>query len=367
MSLDASATTDANGDPLSYEWTVTQRPAGSVAQVIASASAATSLTPDVDGAYEVTLIVEDGIQSVSTHVAITAYRPITTLAFEPTAAAYSRALDRVVVVGSAGLAIVDAPARTITSVAVPGTAVAVAADGLTAIVAADTKLTVVDLQTASVARVWPVAASAINDVFINDGVACAFPKDQTPIRCVDLTTGAETISNARNFSVRRHFDAVNAAVWGMLTSTVAVRFDFVGGMPVPLGPEGLAISDTACNELWPTDDGTLLIGACGTVFHIPTPTDAGVLGGVPYGLISAASTSTELVSIPVGTTAGMPNNGELRMHALPGLGFESTVELPHFVIANTAIPAHGELVFTGPHGARVLLYTTDGVYGVVAY
>ncbi len=63
VTLDGTTSTDPDGDPLNYSWTVTSQPAGSVAaitEVDAHASVA-SFTPDVVGEYVITLTVSDFI------------------------------------------------------------------------------------------------------------------------------------------------------------------------------------------------------------------------------------------------------------------------------------------------------------------
>ena len=59
-SFDGSGSTDANGDPLTYRWTLASRPAGSAAALSAASGASVDLTADVPGDYIVTLVVSDG-------------------------------------------------------------------------------------------------------------------------------------------------------------------------------------------------------------------------------------------------------------------------------------------------------------------
>ncbi|MEW6217899.1 MAG: PKD domain-containing protein, partial [Thermodesulfobacteriota bacterium] len=59
--LDGTASQDANGDPLSYRWSITSRPANSVAALADPAAAQPSFTPDLEGVYIVQLIVSDGL------------------------------------------------------------------------------------------------------------------------------------------------------------------------------------------------------------------------------------------------------------------------------------------------------------------
>jgi REJ domain/PKD domain len=61
VTLNGSASSDANSDPLSFSWTLSSKPAGSQA-VLANANAETStFVPDLVGSYVATLVVRDGV------------------------------------------------------------------------------------------------------------------------------------------------------------------------------------------------------------------------------------------------------------------------------------------------------------------
>ncbi|GAA4360935.1 PKD domain-containing protein [Kangiella marina] len=64
--LDGSASTDLDGDQLSYQWTLTAKPAASAAVLNDSTAARPTFDADVDGEYTAELVVNDG--SVSSDV-----------------------------------------------------------------------------------------------------------------------------------------------------------------------------------------------------------------------------------------------------------------------------------------------------------
>lgn len=76
VSLDGSASSDADGDLLTYAWSFTSVPEGSASSLTDSTSATPTFVTDVDGTYVVGLIVNDGeVDSERDSVSIVATTP----------------------------------------------------------------------------------------------------------------------------------------------------------------------------------------------------------------------------------------------------------------------------------------------------
>jgi hypothetical protein len=60
LTLDGSASSDANGDALAFQWQISARPAGSTAALSSSVAAKPTFKPDLAGQYVLTLGVNDG-------------------------------------------------------------------------------------------------------------------------------------------------------------------------------------------------------------------------------------------------------------------------------------------------------------------
>jgi hypothetical protein len=60
VALDGSASSDTNGDSLTYSWSLTSIPEGSAATLSEPAGSSPEFTPDINGNYIIELVVNDG-------------------------------------------------------------------------------------------------------------------------------------------------------------------------------------------------------------------------------------------------------------------------------------------------------------------
>ena len=73
--LDGSKSSDSDGDPLAYQWSLMSKPSGSKAALAGATTLHPSFTPDLPGSYAVLLVVDDGTTTAGASVTVLASGP----------------------------------------------------------------------------------------------------------------------------------------------------------------------------------------------------------------------------------------------------------------------------------------------------
>lgn len=68
VQLDGSGSSDPLNRPLTFHWSIAQAPPGSTATIADPLAAKTTITPDVDGTYDILLVVSAGTEQEGSEV-----------------------------------------------------------------------------------------------------------------------------------------------------------------------------------------------------------------------------------------------------------------------------------------------------------
>lgn len=402
LPLSAAASSDPDQDPLGCAWTVLSRPTGSVAAPSDPASCAPSVTFDAEGLYIFSLVVSDGeLQSAPDTVQVTVHRKVWLVGHAVVDAEYSRPLDRVVAVGGgpSRLYLLDPVTGSETSVDLPlaPTAVSVAPDGLHAAVGHNGSVSYVRLSPAPLAveKVISTTADVLDVVLAGNDFVYAFPRvDQwEQIRCLRITTGAETLSTGGSIyaGTKAKLHPGGTAVYGAdngLSPSDIEKYDISAGTARYLYDSPYHGDYSMCGDLWLSEDGTRIFTACGNTFHSSTTTGTTAGADMTYaGALEATSrvrwvdhsrAAALVLAVPDANPWAYPPqapaDGELRLYGDDYLGLVETVPLPRIGVGGTGYAPHGRFAFFSRDGTRrVAVLEVDASagllhpYGLVLY
>ena len=348
MMLDASASTDVNFDPLAFTWSVAD-PAGSTAAPVDATAATTTFVPDVDGAYQVSVVVDDGRKTSMLSQPVHSYHRMTSLPFQPWRADYDKPSDLVIFISSDptnALYAYDPTTDTIASVALPTppNALSISPDGTRAIVGDYTGITNVNLTTMQVTNHFVTNVSTYDVVDPGDGWAYVFPASvDFEIRGVRLSTGAVTVG------ARAIGDDMRARRMPGTTSIYATDSLFTEVFRFSSGTTTLTTTANSIGtDLLISDDGTHVV-SFGNVYA-PDLTKLGQLRG--YAVYSTESSATgTLLAVPGAGTSGTDDE-VVDVYAYPSLTYDHSVSLPPQLRNGAPYTTHGRGVFLHADGVH---------------
>jgi hypothetical protein len=400
VTLDGSASSDADGDPLIYTWTMTAKPGGSAAALSSSITVTTTFTADIEGTYTLSLVVNDGtVNSVPAIVTIKAYRKISGLGFRVIDAEYSNSLNKIIMVASTPsnqLHIYDPVTETDTAVnlnLVP-TCVSVSPDGLYAAVGHNAWISYINLSTGTLVKTLSVTADVFDIVLAGNGYVYAFPRiDQwSEIHTVNISTGVETLGTswAIYAGTRAKLHPGGTTIYGAdngLSPSDIEKYDISGGTATYLYDSPYHGDYYMCGDLWMSEDGLRIFTRCGNVFRSSpnryssgtTPEDM-TYNGALQGLtlvkhLSHSQTIGMVAAVPENTYSSTTADTEVQIFNYEFLTFSSKVTLPSFVVSSaSAYAGHGKYVFYNSSATKyfVVLQADNASamlydYGVVQY
>jgi hypothetical protein len=207
---------DEDGGKLNYVWAVDSRPAGSVAVLGASTVAVPSFTPDVSGAYVLSMTVSNGRQTAVAYLKLNVIAPtysVVALPFRPLKARYNMGRERLIVATASpdALRVINPVDGASASVSLPAAVKTfdMSADGKLAAVLHEGMVSLVDLETLQLLR-STATADFPTEVFVNNAGVVFLSGQSKGLASVPLVE----VLNARTGQVVDLRNDVSAGFYG---------------------------------------------------------------------------------------------------------------------------------------------------------
>jgi chitinase len=372
VALDGSGSSDADGDSLSYSWSIISKPEGSATSLSGSTTITPSFIADKLGVYLFSLVVNDGhVNSEADTVTVTVsndYADFNLLQFRVIDAEYSNAMEKIIMI-SAGpnkLHIYDPVTHEDSTVPLPltPTCVSVGPDGTHAAVGYDAWVSFIDLATATVEKTIAVSTSALDVVLAGNGYIYVFPRmDQWEyIRCINIDTEAET-PHAGNYiyagtkaKLHPNGETIYGANNGLSPSDIE-KYSISGGTATYLYDSPYHGDYAMSGDLWISKDGLRIFTRGGNVFRSSNIQGQDmVYNGSLNNLtlvkhLDQCGISGKVAVIPDDTYLTEDEDLELQIYSYEFLSYEKSIILPCFINNGNSYLGHGSYVFIKNDGS----------------
>ena len=279
IELTAVETTDPNGQPLTYTWTLETAPAGVTAGATYDGVTQT-IAFDVEGEYGFTLTVSDGYDTVVTDIpAIFASKfSIRKLPSSYGGLGLQPGGGRLVVElnhpidSDYKIAVFDEGESEpkLISVPVPASNVAVSPDGSLAAVEGVDTMSFVDLDKAEVIATWPLDVNPIDFVVSDEGIAYipGLYGGSTDLVSVDMATGRVRTTAGRYPALRGNLHPSGDTLYVMagISPNVLGRYTVSGGEFSDYRES--TTTSGLCGSGWMKGDGSALMAYCGRIMQL---------------------------------------------------------------------------------------------------
>ncbi len=373
--LDASDSSDADGDPLSYWWQLIDAPDDSSFDwPETQGDTFFEFTPDARGTYQFEVQVRDdrgGGDAVRANVYVTL--PVDNLDYQPIDAEFSKTLNRIIAVAAAPDSLMILDPETAESVqvelALAPIAVSVSPDGLFAAVAHDQSISYVSLADTTVAHFHPLAALPYDIVLADNGYAYIFPEQEYAIYTIEISSGVQSRLSGTGLHhwIKGKLHPVQQSIYGAENRTTLSwlrKYDIsntTNGDAYINNPVYLRPQNDACGDLWIAEDGLSIYTACGTVFSATddAATDIRYFGKIQYGStyprdeikhLDQTGEKGELALLVDGSASRDRNATEVVFYNDVYLQRQSSIPLPRIFNGNQSFSGHGQYVFYSDSG-----------------
>jgi hypothetical protein len=373
IALDGSPSTDPSHRTLTFAWTLTAPP-GSTAALSDATAAKPTFVADVSGVYMARLVVTaGGLSSNPAVVTVSNWPAVSRLSHRVIDAAWSKSLDRMVMVAAdpSALYIFDphGSPEIVVPLSLPPSSVSLSGDGHFAAVGHLNAISYVDLQAAAVVQALPVSADVAQVTLADNGFVYAFARstgsDHAHILSVPLAGGTEpvvssTLIGPLNARLRRSNGALYVTGTNFTNMEEYTVIHGLASLVVPSADPNV----NSCGELWLSQDESRLISRCGQIFHSSASTDdlslaGSVARGGPSIVLHQLDDSTAAGEMSAVTSQDQPffffsadDDRTVRRWSADGLSAKETLLFPSLAVGTSSFAWSGRFVFYRSDGSE---------------